>query len=278
MKQQDKRAFADLLSGLLDIYGRQLTPASAGLWWAAFERYELAEVGVAFSRYTQDPEQGRYPPTPAAVLGCLAVAGSRPSADEAWALALASFDESETVCLTDEMLEAVAVASPVWEIGDTVGARMAFKGAYERIATERRLRGQSPSWTLSLGWDAAKRTRAAQEALRLGRLTLDKVKAYLPEPEPQGVAAAVAGRLCGNVVPFPVDDDAKTRRRLADLLDVIRGNLPDDQPPRRDPMAERERFEMRKREALAALASRQANMNVDNAAQTAQEAHRHARN
>ncbi len=71
-------------------------------------------------------------------------ASGRPSADEAWALALETFDEAATVCLTDEILLAAVAASPVWESGDRVGARMAFKAAYERVLNERRLQGQRP--------------------------------------------------------------------------------------------------------------------------------------
>lgn len=256
VNRADKPAFAESLGGLLELYGRKITPAAAELWWSAFESHSLAAVQVAFSRYVQDPEQGRYPPTPAAVMGCLPSTGpSRLSADEAWALALGAFDEADTVCVTDEILEAVAVASPVWESGDKIGARMAFKSAYERIAGERRQHGQSPTWRLSLGWDGERRTLAAQEALRLGRMTADQVQAYLPEPPASGPAAAIAGLLSGKVVAFPVDDDALTRKRMAQLRQAINGG--ESRKPASDPVAEREAFNQRKHEAVEAIARMQ---------------------
>jgi hypothetical protein len=252
VNQADKRAFAELLGGMMDLYGRKITPEAAGLWWGAFEAQALEAVRAAFSRYTQDPEQGRYPPTPAAVLGCLpASGGARIKADEAWAMALASFDEAATVCLTDEMLEAVSVAKTGWTSGDKVAARMAFKDAYERITGERRERGQAPVWTLSLGWDAERRATAAQEALRLGRMSAEQVRGHLPAPEPQGPAALVAGLLAGKVVAFPDSQDAVTRRRIAELRQAISGQA--WKAPERDVRAEREEFEARKHAAVDAL-------------------------
>lgn len=253
MKPSEKREFADLLAGLLELYGRQITPAAAGMWWSAFERHALSDVRAAFNRYAQDPEQGRYPPTPAAVLGCLPShsAGERVGADEAWALALKAFDESETVCATDEILEAVAAAAPVWEIGDKIGARMAFKASYERLTTERRQHGIRPTWRLSIGWDTEKRAQAAQEALRIGRITEEQALPYLPAPKAQGAAHAVAGLLTGRVVEFPVSEDAKTRTHLKRLRDAIAGALDGD--PKRDQVADRDAFRRRKREAVEAI-------------------------
>lgn len=263
MKLSDKRAFADMLAGLLDIYGRTLTPASAGLWWAAFERHSLEDVGVAFSRYTQDSTQGRYPPTPAAVLGCLptSMADTRLCADEAWALALEALDETASVCLTNEMLDAVVVAKTVWETGDKIGARMAFKGAYERITSERRMQGRAPTWQLSLGDDAEGRVRAAQEALRLGRLPLERVKAYLPPPPITPEGAAIAGLITGNVVALPNAGD-KIRRKLAEIRAAI-----EPEKDRSELMAEeREKFEERKRKMVRQVEDLKKRMGGDGAA------------
>ncbi|MCK7579852.1 MAG: hypothetical protein MZV65_31945 [Chromatiales bacterium] len=37
MKPEERREFGELLMGLLELYGRQVTPSAAGLWWGAFE-------------------------------------------------------------------------------------------------------------------------------------------------------------------------------------------------------------------------------------------------
>ena len=258
MKPEEKREFGELLMGLLELYGRQVTPSAAGLWWGAFERYPLAEVRTAFSRYTQDPEQGRYPPTPAAVIACLPsqTTTARLTADEAWAQALAVFDETASVCTTDEILEAVASASPVWELGDKIGARMAFKSAYERITSDRRLSGIAPTWRLSLGWDVARRERVVLEAMDRGLITQTQAQQHLPPPEPVGPAAAIAGLLTGasNVVEFP--GDAKARAHLARLREALAAGQ--DGRREQDPVAERESFERKRQEAMDAVARMQA--------------------
>ena len=69
-------------------------------------------------------------------------------------MVLASLDESETVVWTDQVAEAAAVARPILEAGDDVGARMAFRDAYERIVRER---VDEPRWFPSLGSDAGRR-------------------------------------------------------------------------------------------------------------------------
>lgn len=249
MKPNEKRAFADLLAGLLDIYGRVVTPAAASLWWAAFEKHSIQDVSAAFSRYTQDPEQGRYPPTPAAVLSCLPIAPgqSRLSADEAWSFCLRSFDEADTAIMNEAIDAGRAAALPVWEIGDKIGARMAFRAAYERAVSS----GQRLTWRLSLGHDRAKREHAAEQAVSAGWLTRDAVREYLPAPEAKGAGAVIAGMLTGKVVPIRGDLDERTRERLAALRAVVSRRRDDGGG---ELVAEdRERFESRKRRELQRL-------------------------
>ncbi len=251
MKPNEKRAFADLLAGLLDIYGRAVTPASARLWWAAFEKHSIEDVSAAFSRYTQDTEQGRYPPTPAAVLGCLpsAPGKARLSADEAWSLCLSSFDESDTAIMNEAIDAGRAAALPIWESGDKVGARMAFRGAYERAVSG----GQRVTWRLSVGWDREKREHAAERAVSSGWLTHDAVRDYLPASKIEGAGAVIAGMLTGKVVPIRGELDDKTRERLAELRDLISGRRHDDDGDGDLVAEDRARFEARKRRDLDRL-------------------------
>lgn len=253
-----KAHFSQLMDDLGLIYDKEVSTSLKRLYWEDLGHLPIDMIELAMTAHRRDPVHGRFFPKPAELLGQLQRAhpDGRLSADEAWALMISSFDERETVCLTDEMLEAAKDSAKVWAEGDKIGARMAFKGAYERITASRRAQGQLPVWQMSLGWDTAKRAQVAQEALRLGRLPLEKVKDYLPAPAPQGPAALVAGLLSGNVVEFPVSADEKTRRRLAELREVI--SRAGQSRPERDPVAEREAFNARKREAAEALAKMQA--------------------
>jgi hypothetical protein len=253
-----KQRFSQLMDDLGTVYDKSVSPAMKRLYFDDLSAWPMEVIEAAMAAHRRSADSGRFFPKPADLIAQIQLfrAAGRLSKDEAWALAMGSFDEAATVCLTDEMLEAVAVAAPVWAVGDKVAARMAFKDAYERITGERRERGQAPVWTLSLGWDVERRATAAQEALRLGRMSAEQVQAHLPAPEPQVPAALVAGLLAGKVVAFPDSQGAVTRRRMAELRKAISGQARKD--PERDVIAERETFEALKRSAVDALERMQA--------------------
>lgn len=87
-------------------------------------------------------------------------------ADEAWTIALRSMDEAQTVVLTDEIMQARSIAWDVWNDGDKVGARMAFKSAYERLVSN----SSAPKWKVSLGHDSRLREEAIKKAVTQGLL------------------------------------------------------------------------------------------------------------
>lgn len=106
-----------------------------------------------------------FPPTlPEFLTLCRPVATVRPSADEAWALSLKAQDEAETVVWTQDMAEAWVICKPVMDSGDEVGARMAFKAAYDRICAQ----GRPVKWIVSEGWDPERRLVAIEKARSIG--------------------------------------------------------------------------------------------------------------
>lgn len=251
MNGTDQAAFAEILAGTLECYGRAVTPAAIRVWWAALSGQSLTAVRQAFARYVQDPGQGRYPPTPAGILAQMTDAQAWLAADEAWALCLESFDEAATVCVTDVILEAREAARPVWQDGDKIGARVAFRAAYERLVQTRRLEGRPVRWQLSVGWDAEGRERAALAAVAAGRLSSSAVAGYLPGPAVTAEGAAIAGLLTGRPVDLPASTTATTRQRLAELRASLAGGSRESVPcaAARD----RERFEAARVKALADL-------------------------
>jgi hypothetical protein len=254
----ERQAFSDLLDEIGEQYGRAVSGGVKITWWRLLsDRLDLTTLRAALDRHLLDSERGRFFPQPSDVLARLEHAhGQRPTADEAWALALDTFDEAATVCVTDEILQAVSATTPVWNIGDKVGARMAFKAAYVRLVSEGRASGQTPTWQLSLGWDAQRRTLAAQEAVRSGRLTALQVRAHLPAPRAEGLPTLIAGALSdrNRVIALPLDADAVTRQRMRALREANAGRIaPVDEtatPAATAAAAERQRFAQRKRQAL----------------------------
>lgn len=116
----------------------------------------------------------------------------RPSANEAWAIALDSFDEYKTVVTNQEIGEAMGCARTIYNAGDEVGARVAFRDAYERVVERNRANSVDPSWFPSLGSDVSGRDHPIRKAIECG--LLDKVN-YLPMLENKSDGAGIMALL-----------------------------------------------------------------------------------
>lgn len=110
-----------------------------------------------------------------------------PSSDEAWAIALKAMDENETITWTNEIMYAWERSKPVYEDGDNVGARLAFKAVYEGLDLSGR-----PDWIVSEGLDKDKRLIEMQLAKRAGRLSLDEQPKMLAAESYSSSAKALA--------------------------------------------------------------------------------------
>lgn len=153
------------------------------------------------------------------------LADGRPKADEAWVIAIRANDERETVVWTNEMQQAFNQASPSLEMGDEVGARMAFKDTYNRLVYEARANKTNPRWNASLGWDAEKRHTALESAVAQGRLSSNFVSGLLPPPDNKRLTnavmqlASVDGKLIGNK-PINKED---ARKKIAEIKAMLAG-------------------------------------------------------
>lgn len=212
MQPDDFDNFARVLDAAYSLHARALTADARALFFAALGEYSLADVRKAISAHIKDPERGQFPPKPADIIAQLrGSAGSdgRPDANEAWAISLRSRDERDTVVWTHECAEAFAICSSVLEGGDEVGARMAFKAAYERLVERSRAAGKPVQWIKSLGHDPDLREAAIIDAVRAGRLQLADARTVLP-----ALAAPEDGY-----------DSAKAEENLARLRQMV-GSIP----------------------------------------------------
>src|SRR5690606_674981 len=160
-------------------------PAGIAMFFKAMGPYSLAQFEAALMAHVRDPKAGMFQPTPAHLIGHIngsEQGDGRPGADEAWAITLTSQDEAETVAWTQEMAEAFAICQPVLQNGDEVGARMAFKDAYNRLLAAARTANAPAKWSASLGWDQDKREAVLTKASSAGLLPAPTVAALLPPP------------------------------------------------------------------------------------------------
>lgn len=210
MFERDYDQFAKLMDQAYALHMKTLPLEAKMIFFKAMEPYPLEVVSRALTATIRDPQRGQYPPKPADLIAQIqGVAGDdgRPGAEEAWAIALTSRDESDTVVWTQETAEAFAICSPIMELGDEVGARMAFKEAYQRLTSQSRNANIPVQWSASLGWNLERRTTVLTKAATAGLLAAPVVAGLLPPP-----AATAQGE----------DDNArvqldKIRKMMADM-------------------------------------------------------------
>lgn len=181
MLATDKADFAQLLTGVLDVYGAKATQASLSVWWGALVKYPFEAVRAALSAHVQDPVAGKFAPKPADVIGKLQSLDGRPGPEEAWSMI--PRNESASVVWTDEMSQAFGVALPLLNEGDAVAARMAFLEQYRKLVSQARDAGMAAKWMPSLGTDVGGREAVLVEAAERGRLPAEHVARLLPYNE-----------------------------------------------------------------------------------------------
>lgn len=196
MEAFESERFIAMLTKTMAAYGKPLPEAEfLDAWTDTLAHYPLQVIRQAFAAYCT--EEDRYAPIPAAIAKRCKLMDGRPGAEEAWAIALASRDEADTVVWTAEIAEAFGVCATILNSGDEVGARMAFKEAYTRLVTAARGARKPAHWSVSLGWDMRKREAAVTKAANAGLLPAPQVRALLPhraeptdatQPAPKGLA------------------------------------------------------------------------------------------
>jgi len=147
--------FFQLLDDACDAIGKpRKTESAKMLFIEVAGSYGIENLKGALMAHLRDPERGRFVPTPADLIEKIQKAlekDGRPTADEAFAIAVQMDDEHITVVTNDEISQAWAVAREI--MPDRTGARMAFRSAYERLVSESRGANKPVKWFASLGHD-----------------------------------------------------------------------------------------------------------------------------
>lgn len=249
-RNNDLGRFLGALTACMDFYVRPVTDENARLWFDLLADHSIEEVCAAFRAHMRDPQRGRFVPVPADLIGHIEATRPVPmSANEAWAIALQGRDEAATVITNNLIDHAMSACQSILDLGDRVGARMAFLAAYERAVAA----GVVPVWRLSLGHDPRQRAEAVERATTMGLITAEHAVALLPPPEPTAEGMAIAGLLTG---PAASADDlfAKNRERWRKLRSDFLASVAEKERQRDAArIAEAEAFETKRRQQLNAL-------------------------
>lgn len=258
--QQEKLLLS--LFATAEVMGQQLTQAAALLM--VEDLCEFTEPVLTAALRSCRIEGGRL--TVASILKHAQSADGRPGKDEAWGIAMAGFDERETVVLTDEMRVAMNSAAATFEAGDKVGARMAFMGAYERLVAQARAEAKPVSWGVSLGVDPNSRTQAIERAVRLQLLPPERAAVYLADLRTTPITEdgqAIAGLLTGEV---RAQASPKVREKIAKVRCILKASkAKKDRERAKEAQFDRVDTYLRKRRARIAIAQ----LNIKRAGQTA---------
>ncbi len=234
MRAEEATQFFELLDALWMLKGSQpLTPGARAMFFRSLTDYPLNEVRAGLDAHIRDPKRGQFLPMPADVIaqiqGIVADDG-RPGPEEAWAQAFKALDERSTVVWTSEAAEAFGIATPILQAGDEVGARMAFKEAYQRLVAEAREQRRPVRLLASLGDDNEQRDRVLLPHVLAGRISADEMaRPELVElaglGQPAGPALGLDSLLA---LPAPAGasaDALEAREKARQALASTRGEL-----------------------------------------------------
>lgn len=181
MNAHDKAAVIQMLTQTLAAYSKPRPEAPAcKTWLEVLAPFDVRAIAASFAAYRD--EVSDFAPIPNAIAMRCKKFDGRPTADEAWAIALTSRDEGETVVWTEEMAEAYALCRSIMLLRDEVGARRAFIDAYNRLVQVARMSNQPAKWVVSAGWDRVRRDRAIEKAAAAGLLAAPAAVAMLSGP------------------------------------------------------------------------------------------------
>lgn len=251
MNTNDFKAFGELWLSAHELSTSNQRPSN-GAVSMAFEMLSMVSLADVTKALLSHSAKSRFAPTPADILAILGKQTPQHiGADEAWAIALASMDEAETAVMTDEIMQARAIAWQVYNNGDAIGARMAFRSAYERILQS----AGNPVWRVSVGHDPNRREEAIAIAVEKGLLPSSELQKHRLE-KPQGTLKQLAITATEKTKKVEVDKADEIIKRL----EALRVHLVPDEDGALQRERERMKFEANRENELAKVAEKMASL------------------
>ncbi|SNS16234.1 hypothetical protein [Pseudomonas segetis] len=251
LSSNDLNDLVGAICATAETLGQTVSASAAQMIAEDLAHYSVEEIAGAL-RSCRRELTGKL--TLASIMQRIQAADGRPDPNEAWGIALASSDESDSVVTTDEIQLALGAARPILLAKDKIGARMAFISAYSRFVDAARREAKPVNWSLSMGFDPQRRLMAVQEGVRMGRLSHEAAKEYglqlIHEPITND-GLAIAGLLSGSPAAKPSE---KMRARWQEVRKAITDKTA-ERKKQADIRAARERKKLRVARAKAERAA-----------------------
>lgn len=196
MTDEDRKAFAEMIGGVYELYNRPLSEAILAMWWESMIRFDLASIREALGRHAMNPDAGMFIPKPADVVRELGGTSSDAST-LAWSKvvnALKDYGTHESVAFDDPIVNRVLKDLGGWYWLGTQEERempfieKRFRDAY-RAWRQRGLAGTEPVSHLP-GLFELKNAHAFPGSVSPPKLVGDRRAARaLPEGKPNALIA-----------------------------------------------------------------------------------------
>ncbi len=260
MIASDKPKFANIMFGLGEYFGKQITQPVIDIYWRVLENYDLRAIDRAVSVILSNPEALPFMPKANEIIAAMpSEAGLQwLSADEAWAHVVSAHDEKNSVVFpSDEAQKAWhQAAQPIFNQRDQSPARMAFRAAYDRLVSQAKAEGRRPSAEPSFGSEPSGRQVAIDDAVRRGWLTIDSPKI----PEEFRIAAQpitdtgrlLAGMVTGETAGLP-EPKVDVAKRIREMMKAVNAKKSPEEIKAEADALKRADMERRRQEAKEAL-------------------------
>lgn len=64
-----QQAFKIVIATISELYDKQISPQGQKIWWNALKDYTAEQIGMALQEHISDPDEGRFAPKPANLVG-----------------------------------------------------------------------------------------------------------------------------------------------------------------------------------------------------------------
>lgn len=160
------------LAVMAEIYGKEMSELAAEMFVAQLSHHQPELVIGAMQRCLREL---RTFPTVADILTRLP--DGRPLPEQAWGMLPRG--EDETVCWTEEMVQAWNEVRHLIHEGDSFNASKAFRESYSAKVSEARAKGIATHWQISIGSNLLNRECAIADAVRVGRISGAQAKSLI---------------------------------------------------------------------------------------------------
>jgi len=183
MFKNEFEKFSEMFGDVASMYNKTMSTTQTAMYFRVLAQYPIEAIQAALDAHICSSDRGRFMPMPADLIGQLETMrfDGRPSAEEAWSVAVQSIDEDLTIVWTQETQDAwAASARELMAIGDKFNASRGFIGKYNELVAMARRNGIAVKWLIVNGYNKDLREQVIRQAYKDKKITQEYARILLP--------------------------------------------------------------------------------------------------